>query len=350
MTVINNEARQREAALRRAIIGAKPEYYSWPPDVQERYRVNMPEEDLSRVQQGLLQALFGIRADTAEAVDAAAEALDDAQGLLFTATALPIFGIGDDNFFLHEHMGDKTILDFPTLYDYDHDDHCFQEQALKEEDPAYVMKPYRGRLYFTWARLQIDGAFHYAFLSMAAGHVFSLIDRLGKERINELIPYDFVHGKKHGKREGSGRVYDQRIDAGGREGQLEELLERFYRYVSERYESLTAEFDRETRKAVYLFDRSRPNDPRMDFIFTDKTALEPVRFRHFMGDCRAIARDGRELDPIIEREKSAVVAFLDEAHRDIMDNFDPKVARFRKKRKIIVADGALDALFGAGDD
>jgi hypothetical protein len=88
----------------------------------------------------------------------------------------------------------------------------------------------------------------------------------------------------------------------------------------------------------------------MDFIFTDKTALQAVRFRHFMTDCRAIAADGRELDPIIEREKSSVVAFLDEAHRDIMENFDPKVVKFRKKNKIIIADGAFDALRGASDD
>jgi hypothetical protein len=33
-----------------------------------------------------------------------------------------------------------------------------------------------------------------------------------------------------------------------------------------------------------------------------------------------------------------------------MENFDPKVVKFRKKNKIIIADGAFDALFGASDD
>ncbi len=88
----------------------------------------------------------------------------------------------------------------------------------------------------------------------------------------------------------------------------------------------------------------------MDFIFTDKTALKAVRFRHFMADCRALAGDSRALDLITEREKSAILAFLHEAHRDIMENFDPKVVKLRKKNKIIVADGALDALFQASDD
>jgi len=343
-------ARQKEAALRRAIIGVKPEYYAWPPEQQERYRVTMPDEDCFRIQQALLKALLDITVTTQEQAEDVFKSFSDAQHVLFTGAMLPVLGIGEDWFFLNEHTGDKTILDFPTLHDYDHDDHCFQEQAWKDDDPDYVAKPYQGRLYYRWARLQIDGAFHYAFLCMAAGHIFSMIDHLGKDRINELIPYGYVDGRNHGKREGSGTVFDQRLDAGGREGQVQELIERFYHYVSGRYDSLSAEFDQDSRRAVYMFERSRPDDPHVDFIFTDKTALQAVRFRCFMSDCRAIARDGRELDPIIDREKSAVMAFLDDAHRDIMGNFDPKIVKLRKKRKIIVAAGAFDALMGTADD
>jgi hypothetical protein len=194
---------------------------------------------------------------------------------------------------------------------------------------------------------------------MAAGYVSSLIDELGAARISELIPYGYIAGKNHGRREGTGTVYDQRIDAAGLEWQLEELKGRFYRYVAERrHDHLALEFDQESRKVVYLFDQSRPDDfdqsrpddPHMDFIFTDKTALKAVRFRQFMADCRALAGDSRALDLITEREKSAILAFLHEAHRDIMENFDPKVVKLRKKNKIIVADGALDALFQASDD
>ena len=176
------------------------------------------------------------------------------------------------------------------------------------------------------------------------------MSRGGSPRRSFIADPGDVDGKDHGKREGSGTVFDQRIDAAGLEGQLQELMDRFNRYVSGRHDSLALEFDQESRKVVYVFDKSRPDDPHMDFIFTSKTALQAVRFRHFMADCRAIARDGRELDPIIAREKSAVLAFLEETYRDIMENFDPKVVKFRKKNNIIIADGALDALFEARDD
>ena len=100
------------------------------------------------------------------------------------------------------------------------------------------------------------------------------------------------------------------------------------------------DFDAKAPKAVYLFDRTQGNDPHMDFVCTDKTASQSVRFRHFMQDCRAIAGDSRDLDLLIAQERQAVPPYLDQAYQDILDTFDPKLAKFRKKYKIVVADRA----------
>ena len=114
--------------------------------------------------------------------------------------------------------------------------------------------------------------------------------------------------------------------------------------MSQRYDALQSEFDGQARKAVYMEDKSRPHDPHMNFIFSDKTALQAVRFRYFMRDCRPLVADRRELDAVITRERQALDAYLESACRDILANFDPKVAPFRKKNKIIIADGALNDL------
>jgi len=79
----------------------------------------------------------------------------------------------------------------------------------------------------------------------------------------------------------------------------------------------------------------------MDFVFSDKTALQAVRFRHFMKDCRKIMGDAEKLDSTIDEERQAVLNFLEQIHQDILNNFDPKIVKFRKKRKIILADAAL---------
>lgn len=345
----NATARERDAALRRAIISVNPDYFSWPTEAQERYRVRMPEEDTFRIRRAVLKELLGIDAATEATMKEACKALDDTQSLVLNAALLPLYGIGEDSFVLNEYLGDQTILDFPTLHDYDHDDHCFQQKARQEEDPDYAAKPYRGSLFHSWARLMIDGAFHYATLTMAAGHVHTLVDETGDCRIDNLIPHDCVEGAHHGKRDGLGIRYDMRPDAGGREPQLDELQRRFRLYMTGRYEALLDEFDVSAQGAVYMIDRSTDTDPHRDFVFTDKTALQKIRFRHFMKDCRAIAGDGDALQPIVERERNAAIAYVEQAYEDICANFDPKVVTFRKKRRIIMALGALDALEGSDE-
>ena len=88
----------------------KPEYFSWPPDVQERYRVRMPDADDFRIRQAVFKALFHIQADTKERMDAAFDSFDEAQYLLCNSTLLPIMGIGADSFFLNEYLGDNTTI------------------------------------------------------------------------------------------------------------------------------------------------------------------------------------------------------------------------------------------------
>jgi hypothetical protein len=177
-----------------------------------------------------------------------------------------------------------------------------------------------------------------------AGYLLSITDESGSDRISELIPHDYVDGPNHGKRESGGFLYDKRVDAGGLEAQLEELQDRFNRYTSERYKALAEEFHRKGHRRVYVIDRSTAYDPRMDFVFSEKTALQAVRFRHFMEDCRRIMGDAEELETLIEQERQAVLDYLERMHQDILRSFDPRVLRFRKKRKIILADGVLKDL------
>lgn len=340
------EHREIDPALRRAFMRVKPDYFTWSVEAQERYRVSMPDKDGFRIRQELLKALFGIRAKTDEDLEAVSAKFGDEGHLVFNRALLPAAGVGEDYFFLNEFMDDgQSILDFETLYDYDHDDYRFQERAWQEQTPEYVPKPYRGSLYHRWARLFIDGEFHYASLSMAAGHIYSDIDDFGQEKLATLIPHRYVKGKDHGKREGNGTIFSQRIDADGREAQAEELQRRLWAYLTRRFDALLTEFDGHARKAVYMEDRSRKNDPHTNFIFSDKTALQAVRFRHFMSDCRPLVADRAELEAFVSRERQALGEYMESACRDILANFNPKVATFHKKRKIIVADGALNDLF-----
>jgi hypothetical protein len=338
-------APNQEAAIRRAIISVVPDYFSWPEVEQERYRANMPDEDDLRIRQVLLKVLFGIKTTTYEDLEAELDSFNDEQYLLLNSSLLQLTGIGDDSFFLNECLAENTsLLDFETVYDYDYADHVFQESMRQQDDPNYTVKPYRGTLYFRWVRLQIKGAFHYGNLCLLAGYVNSKLEEFGFDKINELIPHEYVDGKNHGKREGQGSIFDRRIDAGGLEPQLEELKDRYYQYVFSRSESLLEAYHASAPKRMYQIDENQGIEPHIDFIFTDQTALQAVRFRHFMKDCNAIQVDSGELKELVEQEYQAASHFLEQSYHDIVANFDPKVVKLRKKMKVIISDAAAKDL------
>lgn len=334
-----------EAAFRRAMIAASPDYFSWDPGAQERYRLALPKDARFRVAQALLKSLFGRTVNTEEQLDAAFKTFDNRHYRLFNSVMLFVHGLGEDLFFLNEYLGEgKTLADFETIGAYDYDDYCFQQEALKEECLERAALPYQGTFQGTWARLYIDGKFFYASLWMAAAYLRSVIDEAGLDKVAALIPHRYVRGKDDGKREGHGTLLDLRIETDGQEAQLEELKSRFYRYLGERQRALATTFDGEERQRVYLVEERMDDDPHMQFVFTDKTALQAVRLRHFMTDCRKCAGDTGALDSLAEQEKRAAMTFLEENFQDIRDNFDPSVVKFRKRRKIVLAAGALDGL------
>jgi hypothetical protein len=329
------------------MIAVQPGYFSWTTPEQERYRLTLPDEDEFRIQQRLLKQLFDIQANTQEELDTASELFNDEQAFLFNDAMLYFQGIGDDQFYLNEYLAENTtLLDFETLYDYDYDDHCFQENARQEQMSDYVVQPYRGALSYRWARLRIEGAFCYACLSTVANYLCGAADDIGFDLINELIPHEYVSGQRHGQPAKGGTLFDQKLVANGQEGQLEELQRRYYRYMGERQQAAAHDFDAKAQQRVYQVDKSQPLDPHRSFVFTDKTALQAVRFRHFMADCQAIIGDQQELDALIEQERQAAAEFLERNYQDIMKNFDPKVVQFRNKRNIVIADGALKAFLG----
>ena len=91
-------------------------------------------------------------------------------------------------------------------------------------------------------------------------------------------------------------------------------------------------------------DRTRNNEPHMDFVFSNAAALDAVRFRYFVRDCRRIADNPAEVDHLVEQETRLALDFLASTYKDIMDNFDPTVVTLRRKRKIILANEKLKDL------
>lgn len=333
--------------LRRAIMKFVPDYFTWDEEKQEKYRVNIPEEDYFNLRQFLMAELFGITVANDDEMEEAEGCMTEAQWTAINGAMLPLQGIGEDYFFLNESFAKgKSLLSFPTLYDYDFADYQFQEKWRKKDITDYQGKPYYGSLYFTWARLQVDGKFSYGILSMLAAYIYSKVDAFGFDYIEELIPYELKPGKNHGKREQNGSIYDMKADANGLEPQLEELKHRFWSHLQKTFERLEVEFLGTSMQQVFIINTSRKDEPEHHFIFADKDILPRIGLKTFMTDCRKAEQvDHSILMDKIEEEKELMRQFLDEQHADIMTNFNSKVVKLTKKKKIIIhEDSGLDGL------
>ena len=304
--------------LRRAIIKFVPDYFSWDEKRQEQYRVETPEEDSFKIRQFLLSELFDISVSNDDEIEDAWRVMSEAQCSRINAMLLPLQGIGDDYFYLNEcFCSQKNLLSFETLYDYDFDDYKFQEEFRKKEQKDYERKPYRGSLYFTWARLMIDGSFSYGVLGMVTGYLYSQLEESGNDYIEKLIPHEFKHGKNHGKVESSGYLFDIKTDAKGLEPQLDELKYRFWEHLSRVHERLISEFDKKSKQRVFILNQSKPDDPNHQFLFTDKEILKRIYFRSFMRDCRAAEEtDHTSLSRKLDEEKQWLTKYLDTQYKD----------------------------------
>jgi hypothetical protein len=337
--------REREVILRRAIIAANPEYFSWTEEEQEKYRGHRKWEDDFMFFRVIFKELFGFKAETQEELDEYYNELSIKDNLVLNQTILPMRGIGEDNFYLNESFGEgKSLLDFKTLYDYDYDDHCYQENARERDFEGYSKKPYRGSLYGTWASLEIDGNFTYASLSMLSSHIlFGVVEDFAFEEINKIIPYKYVRGKNHGKKQKSGGyLWEQRVDAKGKEGQLDELKGRFWEYLSARFYKFSDSTNKKYPGKVYMIEKlDVDGDPYIDFLFSDMSLLKKIHFKSFVRDIRETMGDVQEVYHAIEKEKELARKFIHDAYKNVMENYDPKIVKFKKKRKVVIAEQAI---------
>ncbi len=325
------------AILRRAVMRAQPAFYSWSEDEQLAYRMSMPDEACFILERSVFYDLYGVDCKTEEALREAWNDVPIDELDAINETLLPWKGIGEDCFYLNEFVADEDRLRFATVDEYVRNDHAFQESARQESDSKHVIKPYRGNLQGTWARLYVDGRLRYATLTSLAGHLFDHVSSVGHDLLESLIPHRYVRGPNDGKREGSGFVWDMRRDADGLEPQLDELSTRLYRYEAERWFELLEEFDRQAKCCVYVKDvRFETGEEQTRFIFSDKTAMVKTRFQCFLRNIRRLEHDASELAPLEQRETDLLSEFLNAQYEDIQQNFNPKIAKLKKRRKILV--------------
>jgi hypothetical protein len=231
----------------------------------------------------------------------------------------------------------RALHHFRTLRDYDQAQHRLHESERRLDHPTCQGKPYRGSLFLTEARLSVEGRDAEVLLSMAAGYLYEQLCDASSAVLKKRIPYRYVPGTHHGKVEGKYRRWDMRIHASGQDAIVEELERRIWAYEQVRFDSLLTSWDTASRSCAYFVEAPGASDPRPHIVFSDKDALERVRFHTFIQDCRSLEQPSRALDEAVNEEKALLALFIATEHAEVIRTHDPKVVRLRERYRIAIS-------------
>jgi len=330
------------SAARKALIASNSDYFSLSEKEQELFRATKSELADKKSMCVLLDSILDIQCDLENVYEVWADIPYDKLTDLNWANLLTT-GIGDNFIRLNGFLPtNTTLLDFETLYDYDYASYLSQQQSSMDDISDYNSHDYYAFKHPVWSRLLINDEFYYGSITSVANHMSEQINDIARDYIEQLIPTTMIDIDK--KNEGDFlAALGLEQNANGLEEQLAELNERWFPYFLKLWLEISkTQSDLEPAVYEYKADCYFDNDPNRTFIFTNEKTLKKVRWKSFLSDCKPLIADYSIIEKQVDKMAKDVRVFLDKNYQDIMDNFDPKVVKLRKKRKIIMSANALD--------
>jgi len=341
----------QNALLNRLIVTLDPLFFSYQMEEQNKLRQHFFMDQYEKVACFLYRELFCLKYDAESEENSP---LQGDQQHLLNAYTTALCGIGDNRFKLCEFQSsDFDLSAYQTVYDYDLQDFGYQQKAIKEHS-SEDRHPQEYRLYLNhnWVRILDDaGIFYYGTHSSLAYYLSDALEQSMRSTIQTLIPNKLVEGETHGKEVDGGELWDYKTEAGGLEAEVEELQSRGRQYIRETYERLNEAFHESKSNEVYFekYD-DEVHGPFWDVIINNAATAKKISFMHFLKDCEKYLQSNENLEKLKEKEVDLLTQFLVKAHKDILENFDPKIVEFKNKMKIVVSPEHSDDLFNLISD
>ena len=310
--------------LRQALIAVEPAFFGWDAAQQDRWRRDIPDAVLAKIDQYL-------QAAPSRYPDASPHRLDALNTL-----KLPLLGIGADCFMLNE-PGDGWY-DAETIADLSHDH--YRSDPEREE----CRLPFMGQFFPIWCRYLRRDRLVYATLTAFHHHVADDISQCHDELVDMLIPSRFVEGPDHGKKAEGGYLWDMKRDANGLEGQLDALIERGWKIQNELYLRALEDCHARNSGRVFRVVRSDGAESMTTWVFDGIESMRNVRLTRFLADVHAHRASRQILVQQVRPWRDEAANRLRQAHADIMRNWNPKIARLKPKRRVVLSDQAASDL------
>ncbi len=340
-----------QTIVKRLLMRIDPLFFTYDKRMQDKVRQSYYYEHDDLIKEYLFKHVFEIEFEKGKENE---DKLIKEQLDLFNAYLTALTGFGENSFIYNEYQPkDFDLSVFPTLYDYDFEEFNFQQNARKEHFGGdFIEMPYRLYLNSNWSRLLDEqGCFYYSTQSSLSNYLYHKLYEHASDRMDQLIPHDFVEGPNNDKETEGGIIWDFKTDAHGLEAQLEELEDRCRIYLSQVSHEMNDIFHEDSECAVY-FEKSTADDdePRWDVIIKNALTAKNISFQCYLKDCEKYLKPNKEREELYQQELEKLDTFISKNYKDVMKNFDPKVHRLKRKMEVIIAPEALEDISRMRDD
>ena len=336
----------------RCITKYYPDFYQLSEKEKDQFKMDNAEEMEDKLTMMLYKQLLNIKLKDIKDAENYEHLIKDKTLLEFNKQRTYLRGIGKNFFHLNEFFADnENMLTFKTLYDFDLDNHEFQESATIEDEnfPDKITKePYKMRMNYYWARAIIENGFYYLSLASPAIYLHSKIEEDLSNFIEQLIPHEYVEGDNFGRAEDGLFTLDYKVNANGKEKELEELKDYYsYKINNKLYEELKDYFFNNPKNKIWLerLNNDDETDPHLNYIFSDIAVIKNISFENWEEDTKKyITEDFNDLDEIYHEKFELYKSELQQIYNQIIEGTYVSDIKKRKPLRVVATDQALQDL------
>jgi hypothetical protein len=316
-------------------------------------------EDEDWIKRKVVNVLFKKRFENDKEVDLFIDDLNLYERGLLNKEKLFYNGIGSHFFSFNEQDNKGIVLNNKTLYDYDKNNFFEQAKIIDEYNGVFDKSKhdYKNlKLFHDWCRLFVDSKLVYGVLDSLGVYVYSILETFLDEKVDEIYPYEFVDGDDHGKEVEGGFLWDMKIDANGKEKQLDELKTKVYNdFFYKGFYDDVVDYCESLKLNTVFVKRDKDEDGISDFfvfVFSDKEIAKKIKFNNFYNDVtQNESNDWEKVNAIIDKYKEILSNKVSEVYKEVESNHQENVLQFKPKNKsIVVTESMMKSLNDLGKD
>ncbi|WP_425263803.1 hypothetical protein [Vibrio owensii] len=307
--------------INRVLLKANPEYFTLTPEKQFEYRVNFFTIDSNRQ---IFDEIVGNEHFGKPVTPKMHNDFSDSEYAVYNYHKAKIEGIGQDNVWLNIPFAKgNPLIGHETALDWD-----MHNQKLESEHRGEKGFDYKFKFESLWIRYIENDKLYYATANSLAKVITDNVYESAMKRIKEVYPYNYV------KDQTGDSLLGYTLDGGIKTPHIHELRKRMRKKLFDIHQSAAAECESMDINGVWFWEDFRSKeDNSVNLVVPNSRAAAEIKWESFLNTIRSAVRDHSEILALSKPYIDQMGSFLNKAHADIEENFEPgKVVPIRRRR------------------